>query len=51
MAPLVILTIGFGIYPKPILDVTRASVAHLVELHRQGVAAAQAGAKLAETRP
>jgi NADH-quinone oxidoreductase subunit M len=52
MAPLVILTIGFGVYPKPILDVTRVSVAHLVELHHQGVvAAARSDAKLAEATP
>jgi NADH-quinone oxidoreductase subunit M len=41
MAPLVVITIVLGLYPKPIFDVTRASVAHLVELHHQGVAAAQ----------
>jgi NADH-quinone oxidoreductase subunit M len=45
MAPLVIITILLGLYPKPIFDVTRASVAHLVELHHQGIAASptQAG--------
>ncbi len=48
MAPLVVITIGLGVYPKPIFDVTRASVAHLVELHHQGVAAAEADAKLAQ---
>jgi len=51
MAPLVILTIIFGVYPKPIFDVTRVSVAHLVELHHQGVAAAQAESNVAEARP
>ena len=51
MAPLVVITIALGVYPKPIFDVTRASVAHLVELHHQGVAAAQADAKLAEVHP
>jgi NADH-quinone oxidoreductase subunit M len=51
MVPLVLITIGLGFYPKPIFDVTRASVAHLVDLHRQGVAAAQADATLAEARP
>ncbi len=30
MAPLVVLTIFFGVYPAPILDVTRASVKNLV---------------------
>ncbi len=42
LAPLVILTVFFGVYPKPIFDVTRASVAHLVELHDAGLAAAKA---------
>jgi NADH-quinone oxidoreductase subunit M len=53
LVPLVLLTIAFGVYPKPIFDVTRASVAHLVELHHQGVAAAIADIKtdLAEVRP
>ncbi len=51
MAPLVILTIGFGVYPKPIFDVTKVSVAHLVELHHQGVAAAKAETHLAEMHP
>jgi NADH-quinone oxidoreductase subunit M len=41
IAPLVVITIVLGLYPKPIFDVTRASVAHLVEFHHQGVAAAQ----------
>jgi len=30
LAPLVILTIFFGVYPQPILDVTAASVDHLL---------------------
>jgi NADH-quinone oxidoreductase subunit M len=51
MAPLVIITIGLGLYPKPIFDVTRASVAHLVELHHQGVATAQTAPGGAEVRP
>ncbi|HEY4264969.1 MAG TPA: NADH-quinone oxidoreductase subunit M, partial [Micropepsaceae bacterium] len=51
MAPLVIITIVLGVYPKPIFDVTRASVAHLVELHHQGVAAAAADRATAEVRP
>jgi len=51
MAPLVLITIGLGIYPKPIFDVTRASVAHLVQLHQQGVAAAQTGIRVVEARP
>jgi NADH-quinone oxidoreductase subunit M len=41
LAPLVILTIVFGVYPKPIFDVTRVSVAHLVQLHHAGIDAAK----------
>jgi NADH-quinone oxidoreductase subunit M len=33
-APLVALTIAFGVYPKPIFDVTSVSVANLVEQHK-----------------
>ena len=51
LVPLVLITIGLGIYPKPIFDVTRASVAHLVEVHKQGVAAAQAETRVVEVRP
>ncbi len=43
MVALVLATIFFGVYPKPIFDVTRASTAHLVQLHQQGVAVATAG--------
>jgi len=39
MVPLVLVTIFYGVYPKPIFDVTRVSAAHLVELHNRGVAA------------
>jgi NADH-quinone oxidoreductase subunit M len=42
---LVLATIFFGVYPKPVFDVTRASTAHLVQLHQQGVAVATAGAQ------
>jgi NADH-quinone oxidoreductase subunit M len=45
LAALVIATIYFGVYPKPVFDVTRASTAHLVELHKQGVAVATASAE------
>jgi NADH-quinone oxidoreductase subunit M len=50
MAPLVVITIALGIYPKPIFDVTRVSVAHLVELHHQGVVAAQRDIRIMEAR-
>jgi len=37
-APLVILTILFGIYPKPVLDMSAASVAQLLENYQSAVA-------------
>jgi len=42
MAPLVILTILFGFYPAPILDVTAKSVNRLVERHTAAVKKARA---------
>jgi NADH-quinone oxidoreductase subunit M len=47
MAPLVVITLILGLYPKPIFDVTRASVTRLIELHQQGVAAAETGERFA----
>jgi NADH-quinone oxidoreductase subunit M len=37
-APLVILTILFGVYPKPVLDMSAASVAQLLENYNQAIA-------------
>jgi NADH-quinone oxidoreductase subunit M len=51
MAPLAILVIFFGFYPAPVFDVTRASVAHLVDLHHAGVAAARTGLLFAGGAP
>jgi NADH-quinone oxidoreductase subunit M len=42
MAPLVILTIGLGVFPKPIMDVTAVSVDKLVADYNQDIAAAKA---------
>jgi NADH-quinone oxidoreductase subunit M len=38
LAPLVIITILMGIYPKPVFDVTRASVANLIAEHKMALA-------------
>jgi len=38
LAPLVIITILMGVYPKPIFDITSASVAHLIEQHSAAIA-------------
>ncbi len=35
--PLVILTILFGVYPKPVLDMSAASVAQLLENYQAAV--------------
>ena len=46
MAPLVILTLLFGIYPAPILDVTALSVKKLVTQHEAAIKAQQRSAGL-----
>ena len=38
LAPLVVITLWMGVYPKPIFDVTSASVANLVHQHQAAVA-------------
>jgi NADH-quinone oxidoreductase subunit M len=42
LAPLVVLTILFGIYPTPVLDVTAASVDNLITDYQSALAAVQA---------
>jgi NADH-quinone oxidoreductase subunit M len=39
LAPLVILTLLFGVYPKPVLDMSAASVSALIENYRHALAA------------
>ncbi|HEX5281546.1 MAG TPA: NADH-quinone oxidoreductase subunit M [Micropepsaceae bacterium] len=51
LAPLAILVIFFGFYPTPVFNVTHASVAHLVDLHHSGVAAAQTALRFAGAAP
>jgi NADH-quinone oxidoreductase subunit M len=46
MTPLVVATIFFGVYPKPVLDMSAASVASLVEQYSRA-ASAQAASKAA----
>ncbi len=38
LAPLVILIIAFGVYPKPILDITSVSVANLIQEQKMALA-------------
>jgi NADH-quinone oxidoreductase subunit M len=41
LVPLVALTILFGVAPKPVLDMSAASVAHLLDRYERGVKAAE----------
>jgi len=47
MVPLVVLTILFGFYPTPILDVMAVSVDHLIENYHAALAAADTGVSVA----
>lgn len=38
LTPLVVLTIAMGIYPKPVMDVTSASVANLIQQYKTALA-------------
>jgi len=49
LAPLVFLTIFFGVYPKPILDMSAASVAQLLENYNQALTTVKAAAALGIT--
>jgi NADH-quinone oxidoreductase subunit M len=44
LAPLVIVTILIGIYPKPVLDVSAASVAQLIDNYHHAIGGMQAAA-------
>jgi len=43
-APLVILTILFGVYPKPVLDISSASVTQLIDNYQHALSAVQTAA-------
>ena len=47
LAPLVIITIGLGIYPKPVFDVTTPAVAKLINDNKTALAMDKAGGKVA----
>src|SRR5438045_6848552 len=47
LSPLVVLTILFGIYPKPVLDLSAASVVQLLENYQRAIGAAKTAAMLA----
>ena len=44
LAPLVVLTIVFGVYPKPVLDISSASVMALIDNYQHALGAVQAAA-------
>ncbi|HEY6994392.1 MAG TPA: NADH-quinone oxidoreductase subunit M, partial [Xanthobacteraceae bacterium] len=46
LGPLVVLTILFGIYPKPVLEMSAASVAQLLENYERALGAAKSAALL-----
>jgi NADH-quinone oxidoreductase subunit M len=46
-APLVVLTLLFGFYPKPVLDMSQASVTSLIDIYQRGLA----GPKTADAMP
>jgi NADH-quinone oxidoreductase subunit M len=48
LGPLVALTIGFGFFPKPILDLSATAVAHLIENYNQALTAAKSAASLVQ---
>jgi NADH-quinone oxidoreductase subunit M len=45
--PLIVLTIIIGVYPKPILDFSSASVTQLIDNYQHALAAAQTGGQTA----
>jgi NADH-quinone oxidoreductase subunit M len=47
LGPLVALTLLFGIYPKPVIELSAASVAQLLENYERAIGAAKTAALLA----
>src|SRR5499427_9308958 len=50
MTPLLVLTIVLGVYPKPVLDISSASVAQLIDNYQHAVGAVHAAGLSAVTR-
>jgi NADH-quinone oxidoreductase subunit M len=46
LSPLVVLTILFGIYPKPVLDLSATSIAQLLDMYSHGLGTVQAAGLL-----
>ena len=50
MMPLIVLTIVLGVYPKPVLDISSASVARLIDNYQHALGAVHAAGLSAVTR-
>ncbi|HEY4737920.1 MAG TPA: NADH-quinone oxidoreductase subunit M [Xanthobacteraceae bacterium] len=50
MTPLIVLTIVLGVYPKPVLDISSASVAQLIDNYQHALGAVHAAGLSAVTR-
>jgi NADH-quinone oxidoreductase subunit M len=50
MTPLIVLTIVLGVYPKPVLDISSASVAHLIDNYQHAVGSVHSAGLGAVTR-
>jgi len=50
MTPLIVLTIILGVYPKPVLDISSASVAQLIDNYQHALGAVHAAGLSAVTR-
>ncbi len=50
LAPLVVITILMGVYPKPVFDVTTPAVAKLIADNRTALAMSHAEHKLAQAQ-
>ena len=50
MTPLIVLTIVLGVYPKPVLDISSASVAQLIDNYQHAVGTVHAAGLSAVTR-
>jgi len=48
LGPLAVLTIAFGIYPKPVLDMSAAAVSQLVDNYQRALGAAKTAALLVQ---
>jgi NADH-quinone oxidoreductase subunit M len=48
LGPLAVLTIAFGVYPKPVLDMSAAAVSQLVDNYQRALGAAKAAAMLVQ---